>query len=80
MPFQAILIEEESSGETLPGRRILQSDLDKYETAFNIAQNLPTIPENTVLTIDDLSAAGEQDDIRVSTVDLQVGGQFVGSQ
>lgn len=80
MPFQAILIEQESSGETLPGRRILQTDLDKYEAAFNITQNLPTIPENTVLTIDDLNTAGEQNDIRISTDDLQVGGQFVGNQ
>ena len=75
MPFQAVLIETTSGPGT--SRRILQTDLDKYESTFTTVEALP---ENIVSTIDDLSAAGELDEVRIGSETLSNSNSFTGVQ
>jgi hypothetical protein len=69
-----MLFEGGSSGETTT-RRILQTDLDKYEAAFTFTDTFE-LPDGIVSTIDDLSDVGEDEEVRISTISLQIGTQF----
>jgi hypothetical protein len=71
--FTFYLFQDPTTG--VPGRRILQSDLDKYETAFTFADTFD-LPDGIVSTIDDLSEVGETDEVRISTISSQIGTQF----
>jgi hypothetical protein len=70
--FDAILLVDADPGTTTV-RRILQSDLDKYEAAFTFADTFELdLPDGIVSTIDDLSTAGETDEVRISTQPLSI--------
>jgi hypothetical protein len=71
-----LYLYEETTGQGT-GRRILQTDLDEYEAAFTFTDTFELdLPDGIVSTIDDLSDAGVEDEVRISTQSLQIGTQF----
>jgi hypothetical protein len=75
--FSFYLFGDPTTG--VPGRRILQTDLDKYETAFTFADTFD-LPDGIVSTIDNLNTAGEEDEVRISTEPLSIGTELTESE